>query len=779
MAYGMMDQIANHFCNFLEKDRITEGSDKGTLMHMIEEAKPGAKPFYNMAQTFFDQAKRYWEYTGDREFAKKVFPVLEDHIGWELRKHKPDEEWLFENRLNTWISDSHWTIEGHCTQASSYMYNIFCFAADLAELTKQPEKQKYYTGLAEQVKEALHRVLWQKRKGIFGYAKDTRNHKLFHPEPELGDIYHPSEFGVADAFETYQMLDWVEANARCEQLDNGAQIYWSADWHPNRGHQSTHSTSILCQGEEMNLAMIYHSLGLAEEAYKIFSSAYMPLYGIQGQERKQSGAVDFIAGDFPCQLKTDGTTEGNPHFADSISMFGRALYEGMIGIRPMLQKGEIRVTPCFPKELPNVDVCSEVIDYRYEQTSEQVNISYDTKGKNCLLRMTIHLPVAQVKSVQMDGMTIPYEVESGFGMIHVKVVRQIDGEEKQKGCLCIVYTEKELLPIEQRRRLRTGDLLELKYPGEQILEVLDPQNVLETINIEGNCISASVAGEEGSGVFFLKMIAGETIYIRPVKLQILPVKEMPQKLFVGYKEEFKAPYQWDFVNMDDLFTASSPGEVLNAVKAAVIRPPQEYNQMNTDYYLMHIDNYIQQFNTYPLSDDRWRSMVGEDGIAVTGEGIPFRSPKEGVNLAVTTLAATGYPDRVQVPVEMAGRAIYLLITGITFPMQSHVENLRITFTYEDGVSQEYPLINPYDIGDMWFVMWNRYHDTPANGFENLSGRRGALTSAGLDLNSPIETDTEAHILRFYLREGVKVTKMEMRTIANDAIFALMGVTVLQ
>lgn len=54
-----------------------------------------------------------------------------------------------------------------------------------------------------------------------------------------------------------------------------------------------------------------------------------------------------------------------------------------------------------------------------------------------------------------------------------------------------------------------------------------------------------------------------------------------------------------------------------------------------------------------------------------------------------------------------------------------------------------------------------------------------MSSAGQDLSGPIATDTEAHILRFPLRQGVKVKSLEFRTIANDAVFALMGITLLK
>lgn len=113
-------------------------------------------------------------------------------------------------------------------------------------------------------------------------------------------------------------------------------------------------------------------------------------------------------------------------------------------------------------------------------------------------------------------------------------------------------------------------------------------------------------------------------------------------------------------------------------------------------------------------------------------------------------------------------------------MQSHVENLRVIFRYEDGVEEEHPLYNPDGIGDMWFNKFDRYHYTAANGFENLSnGDVGAVSSAGLDLTKSIYTDLEGHILRFRLRPDVKVTEVEMRIIANDVLFALMGVTLLQ
>ena len=51
--------------------------------------------------------------------------------------------------------------------------------------------------------------------------------------------------------------------------------------------------------------------------------------------------------------------------------------------------------------------------------------------------------------------------------------------------------------------------------------------------------------------------------------------------------------------------------------------------------------------------------------------------------------------------------------------------------------------------------------------------------AGLDLTRQIPTDMTAQILRFPLQENQRVREVELRVIANDVVFALMGVTVLR
>ena len=74
----------------------------------------------------------------------------------------------------------------------------------------------------------------------------------------------------------------------------------------------------------------------------------------------------------------------------------------------------------------------------------------------------------------------------------------------------------------------------------------------------------------------------------------------------------------------------------------------------------------------------------------------------------------------------------------------------------------------------------RFHDTAANGFENLGGRFGPPgSSAAGDLTRPISVDTEAHLVKIPLRQGCEIRTFTVEAVANDVIFGLMGASILK
>lgn len=115
--------------------------------------------------------------------------------------------------------------------------------------------------------------------------------------------------------------------------------------HPNGGDLYSHSIYELNGGEELNLALAYQQIGLAEPAYEIFKFVYMSLYGgrdpgipnFDYDTGRVSGGPHLYthtALNLPCHLSVNGTGRMNPLFGDTIGMFGREVFEGILGIHP-------------------------------------------------------------------------------------------------------------------------------------------------------------------------------------------------------------------------------------------------------------------------------------------------------------------------------------------------------------------------------------------------------------------------------------------------------------
>ncbi len=234
-------------------------------------------------------------------------------------------------------------------------------------------------------------------------------------------------------------------------------------------------------------------------------------------------------------------------------------------------------------------------------------------------------------------------------------------------------------------------------------------------------------------------------------------------------------HPWTLVNLSDLFNASVT-DLLGRVAKASPPPPPPALEVNHAYWKDHITNRVDPHNP---SDAAWRQKIGPDQIGWTCDGIPFQSPKQGRNIAVVTRAG-GFPAKIEVPLRTGGRELYLMLSGMTFPPQSHVVNVRIVLYYAEGAEQAVDLVSPFDIGDCWGTWLWRFHDTAANGFENLGGRFGPPgSSAAGDLTRPIAVDTEAHLVKIPLQQGRVLRAFGVEAVANDVIFGLMGASILK
>jgi len=687
-CYGWSDRVKKSIENHTTLGLVREGPDEGALGSLLEY-NPGV--FYNMNEVFFDQVRQYFEYTNDLDLMQKIFPVLEGILKWENRRLQPEGASLYENSLNTWISDSHWYTGGQCAQASAYMLRAHTFTADLAErLGKDPAP---YRDKANLIGAALQANLWVPEKGVFAEYLDTRGARLLHPEPELPTIYHTAEFGAADPRQIDQMLDWADRHLRQETTPGGGKLFWSSNWFPNRGRSYTHSTYEIAYAEELNFALVQYLGGRAEEAYALIRATLCGIF---------NGPTP---GGLSCHSLIDGRQRANDEFSDAISMWGRAVVEGLFGIVPKKPDGVVELTPQFPQDWPEASIKTPFFSYRLKREPGKVRIDWECPHETSV-HLRLHLSADRIDRVTVDNQVTESHIERGFGSEYWV---QVKTPSATRGTLSVEYIP--AVPSESK-------------------EVAAPQERL-----------------------------------------------IPEKVWTAPDAGARDLDRWVVVDLANVFNASVT-EVLQRVTESAQPPVPPASEVGFGYWKDHLLQYHGSRNQ-PISDAAWRAKVGPDGVAWTTDGIPFKTSKTGRNISVVTLAG-GFPNKLEFPVNAQGRVLYLMLSGMTFPAQSHVTNLRVTLSYADGQRESVDLVNPFTIGDCWSTWCGRFHDTAANGFENIGGRSGPSGSSEVqDLTQPVALDTEAHLVPFPLRQESPLTQLDIEAVANDVIFGVMGVSLLK
>jgi hypothetical protein len=486
------------------------------------------------------------------------------------------------------------------------------------------------------------------------------------------------------------MLDWAHARLKWESTPGGGKLAWSSNWAPNSGRSYTHSTHEMAYAEELNFALTHYLAGRANEAYALVRASLCGIY---------NGPTP---GGLSCHSTKDGRQRANDEFADAISMWGRALTEGLFGIVPQLPDGYIAVTPQFPSNWPEASIHSPLLTYHWKRDRDSITIAWDSV-KELPLWFRIPLRAANdevVFSGRTPAVKTPFETVNGLTWVSFKTEATHDGE------LTLRYT-----------------------PAE-----------------------ANVA---------------------PPPMPVADAPITPWKPPAAGDHEIS---NWSMVDLSAVFNATIV-DALAKVEKEATPPTPPASRVGFDYWRSHLGDRHHGDPVQMPSDAAWRAKVGADGVAWTADGIPFKTVREGNNIGIVTLAG-GYPERLEFAVNAAGKALYLMLSGESFPVQSHMPHLRVTLHYADGTQQQRELVSPMNIGDCWSTWCGRWHDTAVNGFENLGGRLGPAGSIEVkDMTQPVNVDTEAHLVRFPLAEGGTLNTVQIEAIANDIIFGVMGASV--
>lgn len=700
---------------------------EGTQYHQIRNsygfipAMLGKNDIYNMQEVAVNMFFYHLDWTGDFSIAQKLLEDIRGILDWEERILDPDHDGLYQNFLNTWISDGHSYNGGGCAQASAYNYSANLMMEKLAQ--KVGFDGKVFAARAEKIKKSVIDNLWLASKGVLAEFIDTIGNKLVHPSPELSTIYLAIECGVVDMFQAYQMLKFTETDICNEKtLNRKGRLVYSSNWYPKK-----YSTCGIFTAENLNLALSYFQMGLASKGHEILNAIVDGYF-----TGKNPGLVSHV-------LTAHGVSDGGDlDFSDVSSMYLRLIVEGLFGIRFHLLDNTIEISPNFPAAWMHANIKLRDISLNYFSNGCQENLKlYCENAAN--KKIKIPMRSSQIIAVQLNDEPINYKIEAAVNNCYLVV------ETKTTGFihLQIVHGNDAIPSINYQSQTFGDNQIVIDAINGEIIEYKDTSKMIDAISVLPQKLYGKINADSGNHTIFVRVKNYQYDAWMAADFIIEP-KAVTRKTISSDK---KLTEKFRPLDISPYFNCS----LLDIHMLKYMAPrPKGYSigmRLNGRYAW----DWNQGGHNAVCVDDTALRQAG--GVFCAPSGIAFATPANGLNVACASLWEN-FPTIIRIPLLGKADELALFFIGVTNPMQSRIENARITVTYADGSQQKTSLVNPENFDD-WL---------------NAAIQTQSETVYFSDYNHGI-------VQRISLDDTKDLLEISIEAIANEVIFGLLGISV--
>ncbi|HEY8689600.1 MAG TPA: DUF4450 domain-containing protein [Chitinophagaceae bacterium] len=712
---------------------------------------------YDMNLVYIDELLEHFNWTGDIEYVKKMWPVLQRHLAWEKRNFDADGDGLYDAYAAIWASDALQYSGGGVTHSSAYNYRANKMAAQIAKMIG--EDAMPYQMEADKILNAMNSILWMPKEGHYAEYKDLLGNKLLHTSAALWTIYHAIDEKAADPFQAYQSLKYIDNNiphipVKANGLDKkDLYVLSTTNWEPYEW-----SLNNVVLAESQHTALANWQGQRPEEAYKIWESSLIEsMYiGASPGGFQQLTFYDAIRG----ELYRD--------FADGIGISARALVEGLFGISPDALNNKLTIQPGWPLQWDHASLTIPdiTIDFKRSAGSDVYTI-VPSFQKEMNLKLLLRTKSAGIKSIMVNDKIVSWKnVDDAIG----DPVIEINSAYQKKYEIKIVWEEKQHDKVEMKKFYLKANEFSIQFSNAVVQKIFDPQNILMNSEIINNSLQGFILSDTGAHTVFVKLKQNGFVWWKPLdilaKNKIEIISEQPlQNNEIRFSIKNNGTDDEDCVirinSGNDTFINRMSVRALS--NSNVISVPAENlypgtNKVNFSWgELPHGFRYVAQssyqniinwnvssknlkleeidltkfFNdkvtqifknqylsprpnvptlqlptqgigewTHPLitaniDDIGLRKLAGEKNEITLPQGISFQTPSDiSKSNIIFTSQWDNYPKQVVIPLSGKASHVYLLMAGATNPMQSRITNGVVFINYTDGTSDSLLLKNP-------------------------------------------------------------------------------------
>lgn len=685
-----------------------------------------SKSHYDMNTVFIDGLLRHLEWTGDINYARAVWPLLERHLAWERRlfrrEYGPDKLPLYEAYAVIWASDDLYYNGGGATHSSAYQSWHNRMAARIAALIgKDPAP---YQAEADLIGRAMRQYLWMPERGAFGEYRDLLGQQALHPSYGLWSFYHTLDSAVPNPFEAAQMAADLDRHLKPIPVtgpgvpsDRAYRVLPTSDWMPY-----SWSINNVVMGEIEHTALAYWQAGRADTAYDLAKGAMLAsLY--MGITPGNIGTMNYL---------DVYRREAQRDFADGAGVMSRMLVEGLFGLRPDALAKTLTVHPGLPRDWEHASLAHPDLSFDYRRSGLSERWTIGQQGVR-FERLVLEVPAlrAGVASVQVDGKP------ARWSLVADSVLAPRLRIEMPFGASARVEIAWRGAAIDDK----TAHVTTTRGPNgfRQVSQgdVSWWQPVAQAAQQEPTAWACKPQGPSWT--------EGKPVHSRPVDLAPWFNDRVTEIFKAGKYQTPRSPH----------VSLALPSQGLGAWAGHV-------NEME------HIDD---------------AGLRAQGGTLRVANGLSFATPAaaSAANVVFTS-QWDNYPRQVVVPLQGKAARAFLLMAGSTNYMQSRFDNGEIVVTYTDGKQQRLPLRNP----DNW---WPIEQDYFIDDYQfQYCGRlpvRVDLKSAQVRVLQPAQMPQAlrkhieggaASVLELPLDRTRQLQSLTVRALANDVVIGLMAVT---
>ena len=793
---------------------------------------------YDMNLVYIDALLRHFKWTGDKAFAKEMWPVINRHFSWEKRNFDSDDDGLYDAYAAIWASDALQYSGGSVTHSSAYNYKANKEAAVIAKWIG--EDAAPYEAEAAKILQAINTILWMPGKGSYAEFKDLLGNQLLHPNAAVWTLYHALDSDVPDPFQAYECMRYIDENiphipVKATGLQDGYYTISTSKWMPYDWSLNNVATA-----EVMHTALANWQAGRNEKGFNLFKSELLSTMYLGGSAGN-IGQISFYDA---------ARGEAYRDFADPVAMTARSLVEGLFGIQPNIIKDELVIKPGFPAawNYASIKIPDIAIDFQRKGKEDNYTI-IPAFSKQLQLKLLLKANGAIIQSVTVNGKRVSWKNSNdaiGIPLIELQAGLQT------KYVIKIVWSGEMTVMTGIHDKYTSGDQLKIKFPGAFIQKIFDPQNILLRVQKNNDQLTAVINAAKGNYTGFVQLKQHDFTWWEPLPINVTnamkitaPVAQarnslqftitnntgslLKGKLIVNegshafvrslelkphtfytqknLVQEFVIPGTNEIIFSSDGFVVKQLVVNWNTEqpmkKAQVVDLGKFFNDKVTNIFknqylsprpkgptlqlpVQGIGDWTHPVKTADINDNGLRKLAGEVNRIILPQGIPFSTPSDTLQANILfTSQWDNYPKETVVPLTGKASHVYLLMAGSTNPMQSRLINGAVIIYYTDNSSDTLLLKNP----ESWWPIEQDYMD---DGFAftidaarpvRIHLKTGKIVS---DYDGSIAAFSgkmidggAATVLDMSLNATKTLKELKLQTIANDVVIGLMAITLMR